>query len=165
MGIQGSQLHGSKWLLSPSGWKAMSSSGCFRMFQVSHNASPNTLGVWTLLTSSLNLFRTTQRHQEFLKWIFAEDKEISKGLQGKYMLSIAGHDQFNWEWAGCRCHCILERLGTSWTSDWFRLVPAGCHWSWDHSLWRLEENMHRLPFASHGFWSRLGLSTHCNQGV
>ena len=28
--------------------------------------------------------------QEFLKWIFAENKDISKGLQGKYMLSVSG---------------------------------------------------------------------------
>ena len=29
--------------------------------------------------------------QEFLKWIFAEDKEISKGIEGKYTLKISGH--------------------------------------------------------------------------
>lgn len=35
--------------------------------------------------------------QEFLKWIFAENKDISKGLQGKYMLSVSGcsRTQFN----------------------------------------------------------------------
>eukprot|EP00913_Durusdinium_trenchii_P003633 g3361.t1 len=37
--------------------------------------------------------------EEFVKWVFAEDKEISQGLHGKYMLRISGcsRTQFNGE--------------------------------------------------------------------
>ena len=57
------------------------------------------------VTSPFTVKRTFSEHpkpsrlvelQEFLKWIFAENKDISKGLQGKYMLSVAGRDRLRW---------------------------------------------------------------------
>lgn len=47
------------------------------------------VNIFEFCWDSLALFEL--RLQEFLKWIFAEDKEISKGIEGKYTLNISGH--------------------------------------------------------------------------